>query len=429
MDQLQLDLNLIKKEPQYFEDYGQNSGNILDNIIPEPDFNQFSHGASSVPNSEDMDQGVDWLSSFFDEPAHETCNVNGLNPPISKLSDISLSAANTYPSVVRLLGANSQSGLLSDNHLNAISDEYTNDVIYKSSNSVRSPSPDPFLGPSSSQQDEASNSAFMSKQATEMDIISALRKSHNFKILSQVDRQSLNLTTARELIQRIKEAQQQNNSEILREQRLGQHVANQKILHRNNITTTGSMNVIKKDSDSNDSDSGYESPSQLSPGRLVPSPTDKGCSGMISENAIHCEQSKERVPLYLSEEERRTLITEGLPIPTTTPLSKAEERALKKVRRKIKNKISAQESRRKKKEYMEALEKKIEHVNGNNTDLRKKVETLENSNKSLMMQLQKLQASIALKSDKEISTRATQTMVFEAFVIMNKDNQKRMTFD
>ncbi|XP_068943093.1 cyclic AMP-responsive element-binding protein 3-like protein 2 [Petaurus breviceps papuanus] len=64
-------------------------------------------------------------------------------------------------------------------------------------------------------------------------------------------------------------------------------------------------------------------------------------------------------PLILTEEEKRTLIAEGYPIPTKLPLTKAEEKALKKIRRKIKNKISAQESRRKKKEYMDSLEKKI----------------------------------------------------------------------
>jgi len=63
--------------------------------------------------------------------------------------------------------------------------------------------------------------------------------------------------------------------------------------------------------------------------------------------------------VVLTEEERRTLVAEGYPIPQRFPLSKAEERSLKKIRRKIKNKISAQESRRKKKEYMEELEKKV----------------------------------------------------------------------
>ncbi|KAA3676011.1 uncharacterized protein DEA37_0002106 [Paragonimus westermani] len=62
--------------------------------------------------------------------------------------------------------------------------------------------------------------------------------------------------------------------------------------------------------------------------------------------------------LVLSDEEKRTMLAEGYTIPTRLPLTKQEERNLKKVRRKIKNKLSAQESRRKKKEYVEALERK-----------------------------------------------------------------------
>ncbi|MEQ2180583.1 Cyclic AMP-responsive element-binding protein 3-like protein 2, partial [Goodea atripinnis] len=89
-------------------------------------------------------------------------------------------------------------------------------------------------------------------------------------------------------------------------------------------------------------------------------------------------------PLILTEEERRTLVAEGYPVPTKLPLTKAEEKALKKIRRKIKNKISAQESRRKKKEYMDALEKKVETCSNENNELRRKVETLECTNKSLL---------------------------------------------
>ncbi|KAK9721975.1 Basic region leucine zipper [Popillia japonica] len=99
--------------------------------------------------------------------------------------------------------------------------------------------------------------------------------------------------------------------------------------------------------------------------------------------------------LVLTEEEKRTLIAEGYPVPTRLPLSKAEEKSLKKVRRKIKNKISAQESRRKKKEYMDQLERKVELLVSENNEYKKKIENLEDSNSNLMNQLAKLQAIVA----------------------------------
>ncbi|THD24319.1 Cyclic AMP-responsive element-binding protein 3 protein 1 [Fasciola hepatica] len=98
--------------------------------------------------------------------------------------------------------------------------------------------------------------------------------------------------------------------------------------------------------------------------------------------------------LILTDEEKRTLVTEGYSIPTRLPLSKQDERNLKKVRRKIKNKISAQESRRKKKEYLEALERKISIYSQENLDLKRRVDGLESTNRSLLGQLRLLQQLI-----------------------------------
>lgn len=115
--------------------------------------------------------------------------------------------------------------------------------------------------------------------------------------------------------------------------------------------------------------------------------------------------------LILSEEEKRTLISEGYPIPNKLPLTKQEEKNLKKIRRKIKNKISAQESRRKKKEYLEALEKRVEAFSQENNDLKKKVDSLENNNRSLLGQLQKLQALVGKVSRHGGTTTQTGTVL------------------
>ncbi|XP_074385304.1 cyclic AMP-responsive element-binding protein 3-like protein 4 [Zonotrichia albicollis] len=105
--------------------------------------------------------------------------------------------------------------------------------------------------------------------------------------------------------------------------------------------------------------------------------------------------------LRLTEEEQRLLAQEGVTLPGALPLTQAQERLLKKVRRKIRNKQSAQDSRRRKKEYLDELESRAAACSALNQELRKKVQELETSNGSLLRQLQAL--------IKETSTKPAQT--------------------
>ena len=67
---------------------------------------------------------------------------------------------------------------------------------------------------------------------------------------------------------------------------------------------------------------------------------------------------------------------------------------MKRIRRKVKNKISAQVSRKRKKEYVEGLEERVKKCTDNNRKLHTQVSSLNSENKSLLSQLRRLQAVV-----------------------------------
>lgn len=130
--------------------------------------------------------------------------------------------------------------------------------------------------------------------------------------------------------------------------------------------------------------------------------------------------------LKLTDEEIELLAREGVTLPTNMPLTKDEERVLKAVRRKIRNKASAKESRKRKQGYVEGLEKRVKICTEENTQLKKKMGDLEKQNVSLLSQLKKLQALIVSKTKPaQASTCIMVLLLSFAFLVVPNFNPFR----
>ncbi|KGL83581.1 Cyclic AMP-responsive element-binding protein 3-like 3, partial [Tinamus guttatus] len=122
--------------------------------------------------------------------------------------------------------------------------------------------------------------------------------------------------------------------------------------------------------------------------------------------------------LVLTEDEKKLLAKEGVSLPKQLPLTKYEERVLKKIRRKIRNKQSAQESRKKKKEYIDGLESRMSACTAQNQELQRKVLHLEKQNSSLLEQLKKLQALVVQSTNKAAQTGTCIAVLLLSFALI-----------
>lgn len=122
--------------------------------------------------------------------------------------------------------------------------------------------------------------------------------------------------------------------------------------------------------------------------------------------------------LVLTTEEKRLLSKEGITLPSNYPLTKHEERELKRIRRKIRNKISAQDSRKRKKEYVDGLEERVKQCTDDNQSLMKRIKMLQGQNQSLMTQMKKLQSLLSKNSSNNSSTAQPTTCLMVLLLSM-----------
>lgn len=132
---------------------------------------------------------------------------------------------------------------------------------------------------------------------------------------------------------------------------------------------------------------------------------DSPCNTYSTSNIPAGKGERSYPPLELTSEERRLLYKEGIQLPTHYPLTKNEEKELKRIRRKIRNKISAQDSRKRKKEYVDKLEEQAKRTCEENEFLKKRIKLLRKQNTKLMDQMRRLQEVLFRSS----GTKATPT--------------------
>jgi len=126
-------------------------------------------------------------------------------------------------------------------------------------------------------------------------------------------------------------------------------------------------------------------------------------------NPIYVETSPDQNDKFqVTAEEQEVLTREGWEL---------TEKNLKKARRKIKNKISAQESRKRKRDYVNNLEERISDFTSENQQLKRDLEKERSEKKTLMSQLRELQAVVGSRFQSK-NTKSTGTQTSAAVMVV-----------
>ena len=125
-------------------------------------------------------------------------------------------------------------------------------------------------------------------------------------------------------------------------------------------------------------------------------------------------------PLNLTEDEKYILKNEGVVLPENVrTLTKTEERHIKQVKRRIKNKISAAESRKRKKNYLDGLEERVEQTTSINCELRQRVGQLEKQNIDLLNTVKRMKVYVSNHMPKIPESNSALLLFIFAFILFS----------